>query len=135
MQHFTAYLRDDDADVFWSATPRPAPAPALYETCHGWGQTTWSAEWAGLKTETTAFVPRHDPLKVVRFRVTNTGAEPRAISLYRYAELALGERREPNAPYVALYGLRARSAPVSSSCSTTTYGALGWRRSPRASSA
>ena len=117
------YLRDDDADVFWSATPRPAPAPALYETCHGWGQTTWSAEWAGLKTETTAFVPRHDPLKVVRFRVTNTGAAPRAISLYRYAELALGERREPNAPYVVVEQDDETGALLARNPYNATYGA------------
>ncbi len=96
------YLRDDDACVFWSPTPRPAPAPALYETCHGWGHTTWSTEWAGIKSETTAFVPRRDPLKIVRLRLTNTGDAARDLSLYRYAGLVLGERREPNAPYIVV---------------------------------
>ena len=96
------YLRDDDAGVFWTPTPRPAPAPALYETRHGWGFTTWAAEWGGVATETTAFVPRRDPLKVVRLRLTNTGGAARRLSLYRYAELVLGERREPNAPYVVV---------------------------------
>ena len=71
------YLRDDDAGVFWTPTPRPAPAPALYETRHGWGHSTWTAEWAGIKTETVAFVPRRDPLKIVRLRLTNTGSAPR----------------------------------------------------------
>ncbi len=96
------YLRDDDAGVFWTTTPRPAPAPTLYETSHGWGHTTWRAEWAGLAMETTAFVPRRDPVKVVRLRLTNTGDGPRRLSLYRYAELVLGERREPNAPYIVV---------------------------------
>ncbi len=96
------YLRDDAAGVFWTPTARPAPAPALYETRHAWGQTTWHAEWGGLKTEVTAFVPRRDPLKVVRLRITNTSGIDRQLSLYRYAELVLGERREPNAPYVAV---------------------------------
>ena len=51
------YLRDDDAGVFWTPTPRPAPAPAPYETRHAWGSTAWTTAWAGLETETTAFVP------------------------------------------------------------------------------
>lgn len=96
------YLRDDAAGVFWTPTPRPAPAPAAYETRHGWGATTWSTAWGGLRTETTAFVPRRDPLKVVRLRITNESGAERRLSLYRYAELVLGERREPNAPYVVV---------------------------------
>ncbi len=94
------YLRDDDAAVFWTPTPRPAPAPAPYQTRHGWGATSWTTAWGGLETETTAFVPRRDPVKLVRLRVTNTSDQTRNLSLYRYAELALGERREPNAPFV-----------------------------------
>ncbi|WP_420455106.1 GH36-type glycosyl hydrolase domain-containing protein [Rubrivirga sp.] len=94
------YLRDDDTGVFWTPTPRPAPAPAPYETRHAWGRTTWTTAWGGLATETTAFVPRRDPVKLVRLRITNTSGSPRRLSLYRYAELVLGERREPNAPYV-----------------------------------
>ena len=96
------YLRDDEAGVFWTPTPRPAPAPAPYETRHGWGHSTWTTEWGGLQTETTAFVPRRDPLKIVRLRITNTGDAERSVSLYRYAELVLGERREPNAPYIVV---------------------------------
>ena len=96
------YLRDDDAGVFWTPTPRPAPAPTLYETQHGWGYTTWTTAWGGLHTETTAFVPRRDPVKLVRLRLENTSGVERRLSLYRYAELVLGERREPNAPYVVV---------------------------------
>jgi cellobiose phosphorylase len=96
------YLRDDDAGVFWTPTPRPAPAPAPYETRHAWGSTSWRTAWAGLETETTAFVPQRDPVKLVRLTVTNTTDKARRLSLYRYAEWVLGERREPNAPYVVV---------------------------------
>jgi cyclic beta-1,2-glucan synthetase len=94
------YLRDDEAGVFWTPTPRPAPAPAHYATTHGWGYSTWATVWAGIETEMTAFVPLRDPVKVVRLRVTNAGSSARRLSLFRYAELVLGERREPNAPYI-----------------------------------
>ena len=116
------YLRDDEAGVFWTPTPRPAPAATLYETRHGWGYSTWTAEWAGLKTETTAFVPRRDPLKVVRLRITNTGAGTRRLSLYRYAELVLGERREPNAPYIVVQRDAESGALVARNPYNTTFG-------------
>ena len=116
------YLRDDDADVFWTPTPRPAPAPAPYETRHAWGHSTWATEWAGLKTETTAFVPRRDPLKIVRLRITNTGDAPRRLSLYRYAELVLGERREPNAPYVVVERDAESGALMARNPYNTTFG-------------
>ncbi len=117
------YLRDDDAGVFWTPTARPAPAPALYETRHAWGHTTWTSEWAGLKTETTAFVPRRDPLKVVRLRITNTSGRERRLSLYRYAELVFGERREPNAPYIVVEQDDDCGALVARNPYNPTYGA------------
>ena len=119
----TIYLRDDEAGVFWTPTPRPAPAPAPYETRHGWGFTTWKAEWGGLATETTAFVPRRDPVKIVRLRITNTSGIARRLSLYRYAELVLGERREPNAPYIVVEQDNETGALLARNPYNPTYGA------------
>ncbi|WP_412070442.1 GH36-type glycosyl hydrolase domain-containing protein [Rubrivirga sp. IMCC43871] len=116
------YLRDDAAGVFWTPTPRPAPAPTPYETRHGWGATSWTAEWGGLQTETTAFVPRRDPVKLVRLRITNTSEAPRQLSLYRYAELVLGERREPNAPYVIVERDAESGAVLAHNPYNQTYG-------------
>ena len=117
------YLRDDAAGVFWTPTPRPAPAPALYETRHGWGFTTWETAWGGLETQMTAFVPRRDAVKVVRLRVTNTASAPRRLSLYRYAEWVLGERREPNAPYVVVTQDAETGALMARNPYNPTYGA------------
>jgi cyclic beta-1,2-glucan synthetase len=36
------------------------------------------------------FVPRHDPVKIVRLRLTNTGGSPRRISAFSYARWVLG---------------------------------------------
>ena len=117
------YLRDDDAGVFWTPTPRPTPAPTTYETRHGWGYTTWRAAWGDLDTEMTAFVPLRDPTKVVRLRVTNTSDRARRLSLYRYAELVLGERREPNAPYVVVSRDDETGALLARNPYNATYGA------------
>ncbi|PAP80610.1 hypothetical protein B1759_04310 [Rubrivirga sp. SAORIC476] len=116
------YLRDDDADVFWTPTPRPAPAPAPIETRHGWGFTSWTTAWGGLETETTAFVPRRDPVKLVRLRITNRTEVERSLSLYRYAELVLGERREPNAPYVIVERDRDSGALLAHNPYNQTFG-------------
>ncbi len=117
------YLRDDEAGVFWTPTPRPAPAPSVYETVHGWGYTAWRAAWGGLETETTAFVPRRDPVKIVRLRITNISGAARRLSLYRYAELVLGERREPNAPYVIVERDGETGALLARNPYNPTYGA------------
>jgi cellobiose phosphorylase len=96
------YLRDEEAGVFWSPTPRPVSDGAPYETRHGWGYTTYRHTSHDLEQEVTLFVPREDPVKVVRLRLANTGDAPRRLSVFRYHELVLGERRPPNVPYVTV---------------------------------
>jgi cellobiose phosphorylase len=96
------YLRDEDEGVFWSPTPRPVSDGAPYETRHGWGYTTYRHTSHDVEQETTLFVPREDPVKVVRLRLTNTSDAPKRLSVFRYHEFVLGERRPPNAPYVTV---------------------------------
>ena len=84
------YLRDEESGVFWSPQPGPTPAPAPYEVRHGFGYTTWRHTSYELEQETTTFVPRHDPLKVVRLRLSNTSPRDRRITVTSYAHLVLG---------------------------------------------
>ncbi|HEX2210515.1 MAG TPA: hypothetical protein VHG93_22740 [Longimicrobium sp.] len=84
------YLRDEEAGVFWSPTPGPAPGDGAYEARHGFGYTTFRHVSQGLAQETTTFVPRHDPVKIVRLRLTNTSGQPRRVSAFSYAQLVLG---------------------------------------------
>ncbi|NHZ90021.1 glycosyl transferase [Massilia sp. CCM 8733] len=84
------YLRDEDDGSWWSPMPGPAPAAASYEAVHGFGYTTFRHASYGLEQECTVFVPRHDPLKIVRIRLRNTDARSRTISLFSYQQLVLG---------------------------------------------
>ncbi len=96
------YLRDDDAGVFWSPTPRPVSDGAPYETRHGWGYTTYRHASLGIEQEVCLFVPRKDPVKIARLRLTNTTEAPKRLSVFRYHEFVLGERRPPMVPYVTV---------------------------------
>lgn len=83
------YLRDRETGEYWSLTPGPIPRPTSYEVRHGWGYTAYQHTWQELDQEVCHFVPRHDPVKIVRTRVTNHGQSPRRLSLYGYAQWEL----------------------------------------------
>jgi cellobiose phosphorylase len=84
------YIRDDDARTFWSPLPGPAPDGSVYEVRHGFGYTRWQHTSNELQQEVMQFVPRRDPLKITRMRLTNMGGRPRRLSLFAYARLVLG---------------------------------------------
>ncbi|HEU4630351.1 MAG TPA: hypothetical protein VFS08_11445 [Gemmatimonadaceae bacterium] len=84
------YLRDEESGVFWSPLPGPVPGAGPYEVRHGFGYTLWRHEGMGLAHEVVQFVPRHDPVKLTRLRLTNTGGRPRRLTLWSYAQLVLG---------------------------------------------
>jgi cyclic beta-1,2-glucan synthetase len=84
------YVRDPVSGRFWSPLPGPVPAPAPYEVRHGFGFTRFRVEAEGLEQETSVFVARHDPVKIVRLRLTNPRPEPRRLELFSYQRLVLG---------------------------------------------
>jgi cyclic beta-1,2-glucan synthetase len=84
------YLRDEAGAEFWSPTPGPAWGDGSYEARHGFGYSRFRHVGQWLDQDTTMFVPRHDPVKIVRLRITNTGDDPRRVSALSYAQLVLG---------------------------------------------
>jgi len=89
--HSEAYwIRDEDAGVFWSVAPGPTPAPVEYLVRHGFGYTIFEHETHALAHEMTLFVPRDEPVKLVRLRITNRGDQQRRLSLFSYLQWALG---------------------------------------------
>ncbi|HEX2202776.1 MAG TPA: hypothetical protein VHG91_05750 [Longimicrobium sp.] len=84
------YLRDEEAGVFWSPTPGPAPGAGPYEARHGFGYTRWRHAGRGIAQETWTFVPMDAPVKVARLRLTNRGDRPRRLSAFAYAQWVLG---------------------------------------------
>ena len=70
------YLRDDDSGEFWSASWQPVGKDlAQYHSrcCHGMGYTRMLADYAGISSEATYYVPDGCAYEVWALRVTNTG--------------------------------------------------------------
>jgi N,N'-diacetylchitobiose phosphorylase len=94
------YVRDEDAGVFWSPLPGPAPAAAPYEVRHGFGYSAWRHTSHELEQEVVLFMSRHDPVKLSRLRVRNVSDRPRRISITSYAHLVLGTSAWDSAPSI-----------------------------------
>jgi cyclic beta-1,2-glucan synthetase len=84
------YVRDEETGEYWSPMPGPAPAQADYDTVHGFGYSRFVHTSHELEHESTVFVPRHDPVKIVRAILRNTAPRERTISLFSYQQLVLG---------------------------------------------
>ncbi len=94
------YLREDGSGVFWSPLPGPTPAPGPYEVRHGFGYTSWKHASHELEQRTTTWMPRHDPVKIVRLTLRSTSVRPRTITVMSYAHLVLGGLAWVTAPHV-----------------------------------
>ncbi|MFC1975936.1 GH36-type glycosyl hydrolase domain-containing protein [Chloroflexota bacterium] len=85
------YLRDRESGDFWSASWQPAgkPLDTYTTTCrHGTAYTAITADYAGITSEATYFVPLGQTFEYWRLRVTNTSGRPRQISVFTYCEFA-----------------------------------------------
>ncbi len=96
------YVRDESgARGFWS--PQPGPAPAVgadYEVRHGLGYSAWRVGVHGIAHEVVQFVPRHDPVKITRLRLTNTTDRTLRLSAFAYARVVLGVTARDSARFV-----------------------------------
>ena len=84
------YIRDEASGGSWSVLPGPAPGDGDYEVRHGFGYSTWRHQSNGWVQEACLFVPKSDPLRIARIRVTNTQATARRVALYAYQRWVLG---------------------------------------------
>jgi N,N'-diacetylchitobiose phosphorylase len=87
----TIYLRDEDSGDFWSAAWQPVgkPLDAYKSECrHGSAYTVITSDYAGIKSETTYFVPLGRSFECWRLRLTNTGSRPRRLAAFTYVEYA-----------------------------------------------
>ncbi|MBR6380289.1 MAG: N,N'-diacetylchitobiose phosphorylase, partial [Lachnospiraceae bacterium] len=83
------YLRDNETGDYWSATWQPVgkPLDAYKSTVrHGTGYSVMSAEYAGISSEVTYYVPKDATYEVWAAKVTNTGAAPRKLSAFGFVE-------------------------------------------------
>ncbi len=84
------YVRDEESGRFWSPLPGPSPASCSYEIRHGFGYSTAACSVEGLEQCATLFVPRDDPLRIVRLTLVNRSGRRRRLSFFSYCRLVLG---------------------------------------------
>lgn len=82
------YIRDDENGDYWSASWQPVGKTDGYENIcrHGLGYTSIEAQYGGIKSETTYYVPLNQTYEVWKHRLTNTSSRKRIISIFGYAE-------------------------------------------------
>jgi cyclic beta-1,2-glucan synthetase len=88
------YLRDEDTGEVWTATPMPVRSGAPAVARHGQGYTAFEQSIHGLQQELLLFVPRGDPVKLLRLKVRNLERQSRRLSVTFYAEWVLGTVRD-----------------------------------------
>jgi N,N'-diacetylchitobiose phosphorylase len=97
------YLRDEASGEAWSPLPGPMPALAGYEARHGFGYSRFHFDYGGLVQETTLFVPRRDPVRILRLRLTNHGTQPRRLSVFSYQALLMGSQPSVPSPILTAF--------------------------------
>ncbi|WP_295388968.1 glycosyl transferase [uncultured Thiodictyon sp.] len=97
------YLLDQDTGACWSPLPGPRPAPCDYQVRHGFGYSVFRCDAADLTQETTLFVPRADPLRVLHLRLTNHGSRARTLAVVAYQQLVMGNQPVSPSPIYTAY--------------------------------
>ena len=85
------YIRDDASGDFWSASWQPVGKPLDKYLCkvrHGLGYSVFEAEYAGIRSEYTVFVPKGQAFEYWALKLTNLGKTERSLSVFSFAELA-----------------------------------------------
>jgi len=85
------YLRDDEGGDFWSTSWQPVGKPLdQYRAVvrHGLGYSVFEAEYKGIRTELTIFIPDGQAFEYWALKVTNRSSKRRKLSLFSFAELA-----------------------------------------------
>ena len=83
------YIRDNEDGDYWSASWQPVgkPLDKYKSVCrHGTAYTVMSAEYSGIKSEVTYYVPLGKTYEVWNAKVTNTSDKPRKLSVYGFCE-------------------------------------------------
>jgi N,N'-diacetylchitobiose phosphorylase len=85
------YIHDRDSKDFWSASWQPVgkPLSAYKSECrHGTAYTKISSEYSQIKSESLYFVPLDCNYECWLLKMTNTGIQPRKLTLFTYVEYA-----------------------------------------------
>lgn len=85
------YVRDNETGEIWSLTWQPVGKHLeCYKLAHGFGYTRSECKVNEIDASVLFFVPPDDDQEIWKTLLTNTSGKPRSLSVYAYAELALG---------------------------------------------
>ncbi len=84
------YLRDEATGAVWSPLPGPVPGSCDYEVRHGFGATSFISSCHGIDQVVTMFVPRRDPVKITRLRLTNHSQVAKHLGFASFQRLVMG---------------------------------------------
>jgi cellobiose phosphorylase len=89
------YLRDDETGASWSPSWQPVQRDIEEYSCrHGLGYTIIASRFAGIRAETTYFVPLGEQLEVWRTRLSNERTTPARLSLFSAIEFCLWDAQD-----------------------------------------
>ena len=95
------YIRDEESDELWSATPLPIRVPSqTYVIRHGFGYSRYEHTSHGIGLELLQFVPLEDSIKISRLKIANLSGETRHLSVTHYLDWVLGNQRAKMAPFI-----------------------------------
>ena len=83
------YIRDNSDRDYWSATWQPVAKPLgeyKSEVRHGTGYSVMAAEYRGIRSEVTYYVPNGATYEVWRAKVRNTSDKKRSLSVFGFIE-------------------------------------------------
>jgi len=89
------YIRDNADGDYWSSSWQPVGKPLeryRSECRHGTAYTIITSQYAGIRSESTYFVPLQQTFEYWRLRVTNESGRPRDLSVFTFAEFACNWR-------------------------------------------
>ena len=84
------YVRDEDDGTVWSPLPGPVTPAQECEVRHGFGYSRFRKTAHGLEQDCCFFVPREDPLRILRVSFRNPAGRARRVTLISFAQLVLG---------------------------------------------
>ena len=83
------YIRDNSDRDYWSATWQPVGKPLgeyKSEVRHGTGYSVMSAEYKGIKSEVTYYVPNGATYEIWRAKIKNASDRARSLSVFGFIE-------------------------------------------------
>jgi cyclic beta-1,2-glucan synthetase len=95
------YVRDEETGELWGPTSLPIrERNSPYTAAHGQGYTRFEHTSHGIALELTQFVPKDDPVKISRLKISNRSGRARRLSVTAYVEWVLGANRSATQSYV-----------------------------------